>query len=130
MDAKNIRVLVIDDSESIQFSLHQVLIAFPDLEWVGESRRGEDALELCEQLHPDVVLLDVGLPHVDVAQITHLIRERFPLTQVIGIAGFEEQTIIKQVLGAGAIRCVSKDADITRIADAVRQVVILTNSGS
>lgn len=121
-DYKKLRVLVIDDSESIRFSLRQVLTAFADLQWVGESPDGHDVLEQCERLHPDAVLMDVALAHLDVPQAIHLIREHFPLTHVIGIAGFEEQTLINQVLQAGATLCLSKNANVAQIADAVRQV--------
>ncbi|HVO43478.1 MAG TPA: response regulator transcription factor [Aggregatilineales bacterium] len=115
-----IRVFVIDDSESMRLSLKQMLSVFADFLWVGESRDGQDVLEQCEALHPDVVLMDVGLPHVDVANLTRLIREHFPLTQVIGITGFEEQSLINQMLKAGAVVCLPKHASVTLIADAIR----------
>jgi len=127
--SKRIRVLVIDDSESIRFSLRQVLAAFADLQWVGESQDGHDVLEQCERLRPDAVLMDVALTHVDVPQTVRLIREHFPVTYVIGIAGFEEQSLIAQVLQAGATLYLSKNANVVQIADAVRQVAQLA-SGS
>jgi len=117
-----IRVMVIDDSESVRLSLHQCLAAFADFEWVGESSDGQDTLEQCERLHPDVVLLDVILPHVDVIQMTRLIRERFPRTQVIGISGFEEPIHRDLMLRAGAKRCLPKTAQIWQLAETVRQV--------
>ncbi len=122
-----IRVLVIDDSESMRLSLYQVLSVFADFQWIGESHDGQDVLEQCAQLHPDVVLIDVGLLHVDVAQVTRQIRERFPLIQVIGITGFEEQALINRVLQAGAALCLSKESNIVRIAEAVRQVAHAVN---
>jgi DNA-binding NarL/FixJ family response regulator len=124
---KKIRVLVIDDSESMRLSLYQVLSVFVDFQWVGESHDGQDALEQCAQLHPDVVLIDVGLLHIDVARVTHQIRERFPLTQVIGITGFEEQALINRVLQAGAALCLSKESNIVLIAEAVRRVARAVN---
>ena len=104
---KTIRVFVIDDSESIRHSLRQFLSVFADLEWVGESSDGQDTLAQCELLQPDVILIDVALPHIDVAQTTRQIRERFPLTQVIGITSFEEPAFIAEILKAGAMLCFS-----------------------
>ena len=123
-----IRVLVVDDSESVRTSLHQVLGVFPDLQWVGESRDGGDVLEQCERLQPDVVLLDVTLPHVDVAETIHLIRGRYLHTQVIGITSFEEQTLIDHILRAGAALCLPKNANIRLIAEGVRRAANAADS--
>ncbi|MEP7290049.1 MAG: response regulator transcription factor [Chloroflexota bacterium] len=120
---KTIRVLVIDDSEAMQLGLSQVLTAFPDFEWVGESRDGQDTLQQCERLHPDVVLLDVGLRHIDVVQMIHLIRERFPHIQVIAITSFEAQSEIDTILNAGAVTSLPKNANVPQIVDTLRQVV-------
>jgi len=126
---KTIKVLIIDDSESMRLSLHRFLNVFGDLEWVGESSNGSDALVECARLSPDVVLIDVALPHVDVAQITRSIRDHFPETQVIGTVGFEEQAVIEAMLHAGAIACVSKNASVYLIADAVRKAAQASVSG-
>lgn len=125
---KTIKVLIIDDSESIRVSLHRFLNVFRDLEWVGESSNGSDALIECARLSPDVVLIDVALPHIDVSQVTRSIRYLFPGTQVIGTVGFEEQAVIESILDAGAIRCVSKMQNIYLIVDAVRQAARTSDS--
>ena len=124
---KKIRVLVIDDSEVMRHSLRQVLSAFNDLQWVGESSDGQDALDLCAEVHPDVILVDVGLVHVDVAKLTYLIRTGYTHTQVIGITSFEDKLTINQVLQAGAVLCLSKNTSVAQIADSVRQVAQATN---
>ena len=117
-----IRILVIDDSESMRHTLQQCFEAFDDLEWVGESSDGQDALIQCERLHPDVVLMDVALPRTDVAQLIHLIHEIRPETQVIATISFEEQATIDAVMKAGAALCLSKYTPVLRIAELVRQV--------
>ena len=117
-----IRILVIDDSESMRHTLQQCFEAFDDLEWVGESSDGQDALIQCERLHPDVVLIDVALPRTDVAHVIHLIHEIRPETQVIATISFEEQATIDTVMKAGAALCLSKYTPVLRIAELVRQV--------
>jgi DNA-binding NarL/FixJ family response regulator len=117
-----IRILVIDDSESMRHTLQQCFEAFDDLEWVGESSDDQDALIQCERLHPDVVLMDVALPRTDVAQLIHRIHEIRPEIQVIGTISFEEQATIDVVMKAGAALCLSKYTPVLRIAELVRQV--------
>ena len=117
-----IQVLVVDDSEPIRHSLRQLFSTAGDINWVGESSDGRDTIEQCEQLQPDVVLIDVVLPHVDVAHITQTIRERFPAIQVIGIFGFEERALVDHILQSGAVMCLPKSTDVVLMSDAVRQV--------
>ncbi len=118
-----IHVLVVDDSEAVRYGLRQSLSAFADLEWVGDAAAGSDALELCETLHPDVVLLDARLPHLDLPQLTRAIRLHFPSIQVIVLASFEDAAALQPILTAGAALSLPKDAPITQLADAVRYVV-------
>lgn len=118
-----IRVLVIDDLESVRVSLHQCVDAFTDLEWVGEASEALEGLELCERLRPHVVLLDASLPHVDIARLTSLIRRCFPETQVIGTTGFEEPAYRDRMLNAGAALFISKQGAILHLAEIVRRAV-------
>jgi len=117
---KTIGVLVVDDAESIRLSFHQLVDAFPDLLWLGESSDGRSVLVDCERLCPDGVLIDVALPHVSVAEITHQIGSRFPQIRVIGLVGFEDNSVTQPILQAGAVSCISKSADVLLIAETVR----------
>ena len=117
-----IRILVIDDSESMRHTLQQCFDAFDDLEWVGESSEEQDALVQCARLNPDVILMDVALPRTDVAQLIHQIHNESPDSQIIGTISFEEQATIDTVMKAGAALCLSKYTPVTRIAEVVRQV--------
>jgi len=115
-----IKVLVIDDSESIRTSLKAFLSAFVDFNWVGESSESRDGLCQIETLQPDVVLLDAALNHSDVEQLTTLIRQRFPLIQVIGITNRHENDHSQRMIEAGAAMCVPKTASILQMAEAIR----------
>ena len=119
-------MLVIDDSEAMRRSLRQVLSAFADLQWVGESSDSHDTLDLCQTLYPDVILLDVGLSHVDVPKLIDSIKVHDPHPKVIGITSFEDPCIIKHILQAGAVLCLSKNTNVVQIADSVRQVASVT----
>lgn len=117
-----IRVLVVDHSEAMRHSLHQVVSIFTDLQWVGEVRDGESIIPQCERLCPDILLMDVGLPHVDVTQIVCEVRHAFPAMKIIGFVGFEEQILINGILKAGATVCLSKTTNIITIVEVIRRV--------
>ena len=64
-ESNRIRVLVIDDHEVLRSGVAFALLAFDDLELVGEARSGDDGLGLCGEVQPDVVLLDMLMPGID-----------------------------------------------------------------
>ena len=82
-EPSRIRVIVVDDHSVIRGGLRLFLLAFDDMELVGEASGGEEAVRLCDQLHPDVVLMDLVMPGMNGVEATHAIRERYPQVQVI-----------------------------------------------
>ena len=89
-ETKPIRVLLVDDYAVVRSGLAAFLLAFDDLELVSEAGSGEEAVRLCEQLQPDVVLMDLVMPGMDGAAATRAIRERCPQIQIIALTSFKE----------------------------------------
>src|SRR5690242_19886281 len=83
--AERIRVLLVDDHEMVRQGLAVFLHVFDDLELAGEAEDGAAAVELCAELRPDVVLMDLMMPHMDGAAATRAIRERLPSVQIIAL---------------------------------------------
>jgi NarL family two-component system response regulator LiaR len=109
-EASRIRVLIADDHGMVIEGL-QVFLSTSDLvEIVGMAANGEEAVVLCEQLRPDVVLMDVKMPIMDGAEATALIRAAHPETQVIALTSFVEEQLVERVLDAGAISYLLKDS--------------------
>lgn len=99
---EKIKVLLADDQELILESLHIVLSMEPDLEIVGLARNGEEAVEGCEQLMPDMVLMDVNMPVMDGVAATALIKERMPATKIIMLTSYKEVEYVLAALSHGA----------------------------
>lgn len=119
-DASFIRVMIVDDHDMVRRGLAAFLKAKPDLELVGEAGDGEEALRMCEQVHPDVVLMDLVMPKVDGATATRAIRERCPRVQVIALTSFQEKELVQEVLQAGAISYLLKNVSVDDLAEAIR----------
>ena len=96
------------------------LRSYDDLKLVGEAANGEEALVLCAEKHPDIVLMDLMMPIMDGVSATRLIRRDYPLTQVIALTSFGEQTLVKDVLEAGAISYLLKKVSADDLAAAIR----------
>jgi NarL family two-component system response regulator LiaR len=119
-ETEPIRVMLVDDHAVVRSGLAAFLLAFDDLELVAEAGNGAEAIRLCEQAGPDVVLMDLVMPEMDGAAATRLIRERCPQTQVIALTSFKEQDLVQGALQAGAISYLLKNVSADELASAIR----------
>jgi len=117
---KRISVLVVDDHAVVRSGLRLFLMAFPDLELVGEAANGEEAVRLCATIRPDVVLMDLMMPVMNGVEATRAIRAGSPHTQVIALTSFPEEQLVKDALEAGAIGYMLKNAQASELAEAIR----------
>ncbi len=115
-----IRVMIVDDHDMVRKGLATFLKVNADLELVGEARDGQEALRMCEQVRPNVVLMDLVMPEMDGTTATKLIRERWPEVQVVALTSFQEQELVRQVLQAGAIGYLLKNVTVDDLAEAIR----------
>jgi NarL family two-component system response regulator LiaR len=118
--SQRIRVMLVDDHAMVRRGLATFLKVFDDLQLAGEAETGEAAVELCAEVLPDVILMDLVLPEMDGATATRLIRQRFPQVQVIVLTSFAEAERIKNALEAGAIGYLLKDVAADELARAIR----------
>ncbi len=115
-----IRVMLVDDHTMVRRGLATFLMVCDDLELVGEAAGGEDALQLCAQVLPDVVLMDMVMPDMDGVTATRAIRQQFPKVQVIALTSFKEEGLVQSALQAGAIGYLLKDVSADELAQAIR----------
>jgi NarL family two-component system response regulator LiaR len=123
-DSQPIRIIIVDDHEIVRSGLAVFLDTCEDFELVGQANGGAEAIRLCDELQPDVVLMDVVMPEVDGIKATQAIRRRHPNTQVVALTSFEDSQLVPQVLQAGAISYLLKNVSIDELADAVRNAHI------
>ncbi len=115
-----IRVMVVDDHAMIRKGLAAFLKIKADLELVGEASNGQQALCVCEQTRPDIVLMDLVMPEMDGVATTQAIRERWPEIRVIALTSFQKKELVQRALQAGAISYLMKDVSVDELAEAIR----------
>jgi two-component system, NarL family, response regulator LiaR len=123
-EVRPIRVMLVDDHAVVRSGLGAFLLAFDDLELVGEASSGREALRVCGQLAPDVILMDLVMPEMDGAAATKAIRAQFPDVQVIALTSFPEDDLVKGALQAGAIGYLLKNVSADDLARAIRAAKI------
>ena len=121
MTATNtIRVLIADDNDATRSGLAIFLEAFDDLKLVGQATNGLTALQLCGQVQPDVVLMDLVMPEMDGIAATRAIRQSFPHIQIVVLTGLGNQELATGALRAGAAAFLLKNTSIDELANAIR----------
>jgi NarL family two-component system response regulator LiaR len=115
-----IRVMIVDDHDMVRRGLVTFLMVCPDLELVGEAIDGEEALRLCEQVRPDVILMDLVMPKMNGTEATRAIRERWPQVQVVALTSFQEKKLVQGALQAGAISYLLKNVSVDELGEAIR----------
>lgn len=119
-NTKPIRVMLVDDHTVVRSGLSAFLLAYEDLELVGDASGGEEAVQLCDVLKPDVILMDLVMPGMDGAAATKAIRKKCPNIQVIALTSFKEQELFQGALQAGAIGYLLKNVSAEDLANAIR----------
>ena len=115
----SIRLLLADDHTMLRESLRRSMEA-EGLTVVGEAQDGDEAVQLAEQLQPDVVLMDVSMPVLDGVEATRLVRERAPAVQVVMLTMHADQDVVARAIRAGAVGYLVKDCTTEEVVRAVR----------
>ena len=119
-DQESTRVAIVDDHAMVRSGLAAFISVADDLELVGEAENGNQALRLCAEERPDVVLMDLVMPGMDGVATTRAIRERFPDIRVIALTSFPEDRLVQDVLEAGALSYLLKNVGADELARAIR----------
>lgn len=118
----NIRVLIVDDKEFIRSALRILLSVDHNITVVGTAQNGLEALEMCVEHHPDVVLMDIHMPELDGVETTKKMKEKWPEIKVIMLTTFGEIQFAVEAINAGAEGYLLKSNHPNNIAKAVQLV--------
>jgi len=116
-----IRVMLVDDHAVVRSGLATFLSVYDDLLLIGQAGSGEEAITLCTQAQPDVILMDLVMPGMDGAETTQFIRQTYPDVQVVVLTSFPEEELVQRALKAGALSYLLKNVSADELADAIRK---------
>lgn len=114
-----IRVMVVDDHEMVRVGLEVMLETQDDLTVVGNAASGEDAVRLCREFRPDVILMDLVMPGMDGVETTRAVREICPDVRVIILTGYHDKPLVQDALQAGAISYLLKNVSFDELTKAI-----------
>ena len=114
-------MVIVDDHVMVRRGLATFLRGALDIDLVGEAGSADEAIRVCAETRPDVVLMDLMLPELDGISATRAIREAHPQTQVIAVTSSLDDRLVAQVMGAGAVGYLLKDVSALALGEAIRE---------
>ena len=119
---KRIRILLADDHAVVRQGFKMILGAQADMEIVGEAGNGREAVELAEELRPDIVVMDVAMPELNGIEATRRLAASLPHTRVVALSMHKDSVYVRETLRAGARGYLLKDSPAGDLVSAVRAV--------
>jgi two-component system NarL family response regulator len=120
--AKAIRILVADDHLVYRIGIRNLLGSEPGFDVIGEASDGLQAIEMFRTLHPDVLLLDLRMPHKNGIEVVRALRDERPSSHILVVTSYQTEEEIFQVLQAGALGYLLKDVGRETLIEAIRAV--------
>ncbi|MFN8376721.1 MAG: response regulator transcription factor [Anaerolineae bacterium] len=122
-ELKTKRIMIVDDHYMLRQALSFVLKAFQDMMLVGQASSGREAVELCTELNPDVILIDLVMPEMNGVEAIRAIRAMHPHIKFIALTSLgKDAPMTIAAIQAGANAYLSKQASVTEVIDTIRLV--------
>src|SRR5262245_1832107 len=122
MDNHKIRVILIDDHSNIHKIVTTALAVAEDIELVGHGSNGKDALVLCDQYQPEIVLMDVVMPVMDGIEATMLLHRAHPGVKILVLSSFQDDESVHAMLANGASAYILKSFLVRDLVATIRMV--------
>lgn len=118
-----VKVVLADDHTLVRAGLRKLLESMPHLEVIGEAADGVAALELAQDLQPEIILMDIAMPGVNGLEATMRLKRDLPHIQIIILSMHQNEEYVKQALRHGAVAYLLKDAATTELELAINTVL-------
>ncbi len=115
-----IRVMIVDDHALVRSGLEAFLLVQKGLKLVAQARSGQQAVSLCAEAQPDVILMDLLMPGMSGVEATRQIKQQHPHIQIVALTSYKDQELVQGALQAGAIGYLLKDISSEELASAIR----------
>ncbi|MDD1964324.1 response regulator [Pseudomonas sp. NPDC090203] len=120
--SQTIRIALVDDHSLVRDGVRALLSTRPLFEVVGEAENAREALTLCEEVKPDILLVDIGLQDMNGLELTQLIRQRCPAIKILILSMYDNQEYVATSIRAGASGYVLKNAPSREIVAAIEAI--------
>ena len=117
-----ISIVLVADHAMVRHGLHQLLNSSGDMSVIGQASDGLEALDVCEEFRPDIVLVDIAMSRMEGVRATRMMTQRFSGIKVILLSAPSDEALSRRTLLFGAQTVLSKDASIDEMLETIRAV--------
>jgi DNA-binding NarL/FixJ family response regulator len=117
-----IQILIVDDHEIVRFGLSTALASYPDLQVIGQAANGQEAIDFCARLQPNLILMDLSMPIMDGIEATRIICGQYPHIKIVILTNSFAHSRKQEALKAGASQYLTKGMRVEAISAALRAV--------
>lgn len=122
MSNTTIKIVLVDDHRKVHQALADMINFVDDFELVGQGGNGQEAIALCEEHHPDVVLMDVVMPIMDGVEATKQILKQQPNIRILALSSFQDNDSVRSMLKTGASGYILKNASVDELESIIRTI--------
>lgn len=120
-----VKILFVEYNPATCRSMSFVFETIDNMDLIGMAENGEEALAFCEEMHPDIAIIDLGFPDREGLFISRLIKKRFPDIRLVLLIGFNDNRLSRQAENDGASVFLQKDATIEELIAAIQNALLL-----
>ncbi|MBP3950047.1 response regulator transcription factor [Bacillus suaedae] len=122
IEKKKIKIVIIDDHQLFREGVKRILAMEEEFDIVADGNDGSQAMDLVETYQPDVILMDINMPHMNGVDATRELIERFPDVKVLILSIHDDESYVNHVLKTGALGYLLKEMDAAALIEAVKVV--------
>jgi two-component system, NarL family, response regulator LiaR len=119
---KPIRIILVDDHRVVHQALAEMISFVDDFELVAQGSNGLEAVHLCNEFMPDVVLMDVVMPVIDGIEATKRILAGHPAIKILALSSFQDDVSVNAMLKSGAVGYILKNASVDELEHIIRTI--------
>jgi DNA-binding NarL/FixJ family response regulator len=118
-----IRVVLVDDHPAVRMGIRKMLEKAGNFQIVGDAQNGEQALQIIQELHPDVVLLDIELPDIKGYDVARRITDEGLAVNILALSAHANKQYILKMFSSGAVGYITKEEAPSQVVEAIRKIV-------
>jgi two-component system, NarL family, response regulator LiaR len=117
-----IRIMLVDDHSQVHRGLNILQDTNTDMILVAHASNGQEAVEQCEECHPDIIIMDVVMPVMNGIEATRIIHQKHPNIKILALSSFQDEESVHDMIKAGAVGYILKNSSLMELANSIRAV--------
>jgi DNA-binding NarL/FixJ family response regulator len=117
------QILIVDNHPVSRAGLRLIFETTPDFQVIGDASSGQQAIQFCQEVVPDVILMDINMPNGNGIEATEVLHRQFPQIIIIAVSAFRHEEMQQEIMRAGASGYMSKETDFVDMIKQIEEII-------